>query len=476
MTLSVQEIENKIWDNLVIGTGIGGSVLGYSLAKHGQSVLFCEKGPSLNESDLDNKSLITGRFAEEFINKNTENGIHFFYKNSGRFSNYLLDNSQFFPKKLFPMLGSVTGGSSAIFGMAFERFFPLDFQPNKYILNSDKTSAPLAWPIDYDEIAPYYLLAEELFKVKGSSDPLKSCDTFKYQGKINLHPVNLKLYENLKNQGLHPYQLPKAYDNLPDCQTCQGYLCAKKCKNDAFKICIAPALEKFNSKLLANCEIIKLQSTKDRVTSALAVYQNQLITLKAHRFILGAGAINTPALLLKSKSSLWPDGLANKNKLVGKNLMRHLVDLYSLVLPAELGKTGPHKEIAFNDFYFRENIKLGSIQSFGSLPPANAIVQDLIRKQKLNQHHSVAFFIQKFNHLISQHIVKITENSTLLAATLEDFPYLDNQVSLSKEGHIVIKYKLHNSEINRLKIFRNKIKFILKEFHPKKISLAHKND
>ena len=42
--LSIEEIERKHWDYLVIGTGIGGATAGHALAKGGKNVLFLEKG------------------------------------------------------------------------------------------------------------------------------------------------------------------------------------------------------------------------------------------------------------------------------------------------------------------------------------------------------------------------------------------------------------------------------------------------
>src|SRR5262249_17740058 len=44
---------------------------------------------------------------------------------------------------------------------------------------------------------------------------------------------------------------------------------------------------------------------------------------KAHVVVLACNGIGTPRLLLNSRSALFPDGLANRSGLVGKNLMFH---------------------------------------------------------------------------------------------------------------------------------------------------------
>ena len=65
MNTNTQKASNTIWDYIIIGTGMGGSVLGLSLAKAGKKVLFCEKG--LSQEKLTN----TGNYAEAI--KNNQN-------------------------------------------------------------------------------------------------------------------------------------------------------------------------------------------------------------------------------------------------------------------------------------------------------------------------------------------------------------------------------------------------------------------
>ena len=55
-----EDIATRHWDAIVVGTGMGGATIGYSLAKAGKSVLFCEKGKSSRSSVS-----IKGCYAEE---------------------------------------------------------------------------------------------------------------------------------------------------------------------------------------------------------------------------------------------------------------------------------------------------------------------------------------------------------------------------------------------------------------------------
>ena len=44
--MDAREAERIEWDVIVVGTGMGGGMLGYSLARSGRKVLFVEKGRS----------------------------------------------------------------------------------------------------------------------------------------------------------------------------------------------------------------------------------------------------------------------------------------------------------------------------------------------------------------------------------------------------------------------------------------------
>ena len=89
--------------------------------------------------------------------------------------------------------------------------------------------------------------------------------------------------------------------------------------------------------------------------------------------VLAAGALVTPVLLLNSRSGDWPRGLANGSDWVGRNLMRHLIDMIEIWPQPDRKITGPNKEIGLNDFYFWDGQKYGTVQSFGAMPPMEMV-------------------------------------------------------------------------------------------------------
>ena len=120
---SPEEIVRRDWDCLVVGTGIGGATLGHALAKAGRSVLFVEKGRA---GFLEDDTLRGGypelRFSRVDV-ATAENASQL--ARAGRCYEELRDRE----RRFVPMIGCGTGGSSALYGMAMERFLPGDFHP-----------------------------------------------------------------------------------------------------------------------------------------------------------------------------------------------------------------------------------------------------------------------------------------------------------------------------------------------------------
>jgi choline dehydrogenase-like flavoprotein len=123
--MSPEEVQRQPWDAVIVGTGIGGATLGYALAKTGLRVLFCEKGRQLRSNDV----ATLGRYAEETFPRAEVAGPQHaeILRHSGRYFAAITDKSPGQSRSYVPFIGCGTGGSSALYGMAMERFFPSDF-------------------------------------------------------------------------------------------------------------------------------------------------------------------------------------------------------------------------------------------------------------------------------------------------------------------------------------------------------------
>ena len=169
--------------------------------------------------------------------------------------------------------------------------------------------------------------------------------------------------------------------------------------------------------------------------------------------VLAAGALVTPVLLLNSRSGDWPRGLANGSDWVGRNLMRHLLDWIEVWPHPGCKITAENKEIGLNDFYFWEGQKYGTVQSAGAMA-------SLASMEMLTNHPG---WRRKALRLMSPAVRPIYERffsgGLVLAAMMEDLPYLDNRVlpndrpSSDGRQRLRLQYRLHPSEIERRTAF-----------------------
>ena len=136
-------------DIAIIGSGMGGGTLAYALRNRGAKVLIVERG--------------------DYLPREPENWSprEIFVAKRYRTTDPFLDGRG---KPFRPSIYHVVGGCTKVYGAALPRFRREDFGA----LESEDGVSP-AWPVDYDELEPYYAEAERLFRVHGTagSDPIE---------------------------------------------------------------------------------------------------------------------------------------------------------------------------------------------------------------------------------------------------------------------------------------------------------------
>ena len=170
--LNAREAERVVWDVIVVGTGMGGGMLGYSLARSGRRVLFVEKGRSTLPGAPGTIRSAMPELAEPLAGRSAETYYDALAR-AGRSTDEIEDISGRFSRRFVPLIGSGTGGSSAIYGMVCERFFARDFTPRQDFRDPGDSTVPDAWPVTYDQMRPWYAAAEKLLGVRGQPDPLR---------------------------------------------------------------------------------------------------------------------------------------------------------------------------------------------------------------------------------------------------------------------------------------------------------------
>lgn len=439
---------NKKSDCIVVGTGMGGATIGYSLALAGAKVLFLEKGRSSLKTDS-----WPGQYAETNARIHKNSGWHDTLQRSGRYHTPIYDISSGHPKAFMPFMGMGTGGSSALYGAILERFHPDDYTPGKYYPKChENISVPQRWPISYQEIEPYYQQAELLYGVAPQSQ----------QPVTGLSAANTLAWGHLQKNGHHPYLLPTATEGLAGCKdNCQSFLCARGCKNDSVKSALVPAIEKHQAELLDQCEVLDLIVKNQRVVGVVCKTATGEHQLMADRVILAAGALASPAILLKA------NGLANSSGLVGAYLMRHFVDLFAVKIPKTQMATESQKQIGFNDFYLTEQGKLGTVQSFGTMPPIEVVIEELKSTLPFGLGRPVSQMMTLLSPLVAKGYAAFLSDKLFFASIVEDLPNRHNRVS-HHNGRTEISYTLTADDHARINTMRQKV---LAAFNPLSVTI-----
>lgn len=95
-----------------------------------------------------------------------------------------------------------------------------------------------------------------------------------------------------------------------------------------------------------------------------------MLTVSPEIVILSAGAVQSAALLLRSKNDRFPKGLANSSDQVGRNFMNHNASAVIGVSPRFRNTAVYQKTFAFNDFYLSDGEggpPLGNVQLLGRI-------------------------------------------------------------------------------------------------------------
>jgi choline dehydrogenase-like flavoprotein len=473
--LTAGEAERVEWDAIVVGTGMGGGMLGYRLARSGRKVLFVEKGRSTLPGAPGTIRAAMPELAEPRAYRSAE-AYYDALARAGRSTDEIEDISGRVPKRFVPFIGGGTGGSSALYGMVCERFFVDDFTPRQNFRDPGDSTVPEAWPITYDQMAPWYAEAEKLLGVRGQPDPLRpEAAAVRLPSAPPFSVHNRPLVDHLLGRGLHPYHLPMACDYTDGCVTCQAHLCDQSCKNDAGRNCVLPAVAEHGAHLLADCRVVRLDADHRQVQQVICEHRSDMLALKAKVVVLAAGALATPVLLLNSRSGDWPRGLANGSDWVGRNLMRHLLDWFAIWPQRGSKITTPSKEIGLNDFYFWEGQKYGTVQSAGTMSSF----------APLGMFTNHPGGLPKALRLMSPALRPIYERffigALVLTTMLEDLPYLDNRVlpcdrpSVDGRQRLRIQYRFHASEIERHAVFLRQLKEVLQPFRKMILRTAKDN-
>lgn len=417
------------YDLIIIGSGAGGGTLALRMAKTGKKILILERGQHLpvEPQNWDPKAVFVDRryrTTEEWVDK---------------------DDKTFVPNTHYWV-----GGNTSFYGAALMRMKRRDFEAVEH-----SSGLSPAWPLSYEDMKPWYAEAETLWKAHGQRgiDPNDELNDPPYPyPALKDDPGVAQLKAHFETLGWHPSPLPLGVnrdDAHPEngtcirCTTCGGYPCKIKAKSDARTLTIDVIKDLPNVTLLTGHKVNRLitDPSGKRVFAVETDGPDGVQSFSGDMFALAAGAVNSAAVLLRSRSEAHPNGLANGSDLVGRNYMFHTTSAVIALLLEPFQSTFP-KTFAVNDFYFGEPdgsypYPMGQIQllEYMSGQTLEGQVKDMIPP---------GLIPDMVTNELAKHIV------AFLTMT-EDLPDPNNRVTLTPDGQIKLIYTPNNLEAhNRL--------------------------
>ncbi len=320
----------QIADVVVIGSGAGGGTMVKVLTDLGVNVTLLEAGPMINpETDFKQ-----GMWPYDVPNRGAGTNAEYYAGTQqwGYFSApdgyWDIPGEPFTvaPDSKFAWLRSrVIGGRTNHFGRFTPRFSDFDFKP--YSLDGLGTD----WPVDYAEMSPYFDKAEAFIGVTGTNGMgLRSAPdgVFQTPPPPRVHEILVQKAGQRLGIPVIPARLAmlsKAINGRAACHYCAQ--CGRGCKTAAAfsssQAMIFPAMKTGRLTIVTNAMARELVLDDSGQVSAVSYIDKITLTeqqIRCRTVVLAASACESARLLLNSKSTLFPDGLANGSGQVGKNL------------------------------------------------------------------------------------------------------------------------------------------------------------
>ena len=343
-------------DVLIVGAGAAGAAVAWSLAETRMRIVCLEQGGWMRPHEYPS----TRRDWEQLAAREYSPNPNI----RRRPEDYPIDDADS-PISVVNFNG--VGGSTVMYAAHFPRMHPSDFRTRTL------DGVGEDWPLSYATLEPYFALNARMMGVAGlAGDPAYP------RHELPLPPVPLgsagqTMAGAFNALGWHwwpseiaiatrDYEGRAACVNLGPCMT--G--CAKGAKGST-DVTYWPVALRAGVQLRTQCRVREVRVDEDDRATGVVYFDVHGIerVQRAHVVILACNGVGTARLLLNSKSARFPDGLANRSGLVGKNLMLHPWGMVRGVFDGDLkAQLGPSSCAIWSQQFYETDASRGFVRGY----------------------------------------------------------------------------------------------------------------
>ena len=353
-----------------------------------------------------------------------------------------------------PLMFNAVGGSTIHWSAHYPRYHPSDFRVRSLDGVGDD------WPLSYTELEPFYDLSDRLTGVAGVvGDPSQPPRSARSTPPLPIGRLGETIASGFDKLRWHWWASDaainsEAYDGRPGCNL--GGPCDIGCPTGArasADVTFWPKALRAGAELRTGCRVREVSLDSSGRARGVVYYDRNgaVQEQQAALVVLACNGIGTPRLLLNSRSARFPDGLANRSGLVGKNLMFHPFAAVGGVFPDQLDSwAGPIGAAIFSHEFYETDLQRGFVRGFGlqivrQSGPLNVALGGFTQQRVPwgDQHHRV--FGERFGHMIN------------IGVLGEDLPETVNEVVLDPElsdAHGIpaplVRYRLSDNSLRML--------------------------
>ena len=318
------KVQPKTYDAVIVGSGAGGGMAAYILANAGLSVALLEAGPAYDPQ----KNITQLKWSYESPRRGASTKFRPFGDFDACYWGWEIDGEPYTKAEGTQWdwwRARMVGGRTNHWGRISLRFGPKDFKRKSIDGLGDD------WPIGYEDIKPYYDRIDKLIGIFGTNEGLENDPDgfFQPPPKPRLHELFIKNGAMQAGVNVIPSRMSilteKINKDRAPCFYCGQ--CGRGCMVygdfSSSSVLVKPAVATGKVDLFVNAMVREVLTNKEGLASGVSYVDKkdlQEYQVKGKTVILAASACESARLLLNSKSSRHPNGLANNSNVVGKYL------------------------------------------------------------------------------------------------------------------------------------------------------------